>query len=90
MARGRGADWVLRYVHAKYNDPSGTAVFRESFNRTFHMRDDVLPVSSQPIMVGQDFGRDPCSIIGQLDHKEVPLGALPAKGAYMGSFRNIA
>ena len=32
MARGRGTDWVLRYVHAKYgNDPSGTAVFRESF-----------------------------------------------------------
>jgi hypothetical protein len=70
LARGRNADWVLRYVHAKYgNDPSGTAVFRESFNRSFHIRDNVLPVSSQPIMVGQDFGRDPCSIIGQLDHK---------------------
>ena len=70
LARGRGLDWVLRYVHAKYgNDPSGTAVFRESFNRSFHVRDNVLPVSSQPIMVGQDFGRDPCSVIGQLDHK---------------------
>ena len=70
LARGRNADWVLRYVHAKYgNDPSGTAVFRESFNRPFHVRDDVLPASSQPVMVGQDFGRDPCSIIGQLDHK---------------------
>ena len=70
MARGRGTDWVLRYVHAKYgNDPSDTAVFRESFNRAFHMRDDVLPVSSQPIMVGQVLGRDPCSVIGQLDHK---------------------
>jgi len=70
LARGHGVDWVLRYVHAKYgNDPSGTAVFRESFNRSFHVRDDVLAVSSQPIMVGQDFGRDPCSVIGQLDHK---------------------
>jgi len=70
LARGHGADWVLRYVHAKYgNDPSGTAVFRESFNRSFHVRDDVLPVSAQPLIVGQDFGRDPCSVIGQLDHK---------------------
>jgi hypothetical protein len=70
LARGHGTDWVLRYVHAKYgNDPSGTAVFRESFNRSFHVREDVLPASAQPLIVGQDFGRDPCSIIGQLDHK---------------------
>ena len=70
LARGRNADWVVRYVHAKYgNDPSGTAVFRESFNRSFHVRSDVSPVSAAPIIVGQDFGRDPCSIIGQLDHK---------------------
>jgi len=70
LARGHGTDWVLRYVHAKYgNDPSGTAVFRESFNRPFHVRDDVLPVSATPLIVGQDFGRDPCSVIGQLDHK---------------------
>jgi hypothetical protein len=70
LARGHNTDWVLRYVHAKFgNDPSGTAVFRESFNRNFHVRDDLQPVSGQPIMVGQDFGRDPCSIISQLDHK---------------------
>jgi len=70
LARGHSTDWVLRYVHAKYgNDPSGTAVFRESFNRSFHVQADVLPVSAQPLIVGQDFGRDPCSVIGQLDHK---------------------
>ena len=81
MARGRGADWVLRYVHAKYDDPSGTAVFRESFNRAFHMRDDVLPVSGQPILVGQDFGRGPCSVIGQLDHKGAPLRGITRQAA---------
>ena len=60
LARGHGLDWVLRYVHAKYgNDPSGTAVFRESFNRSFHVRDNVLPVSSQPVMVGQGFWTRP-------------------------------
>ena len=70
LARGHSPDWVLRYVHAKYgNDPSGTAVFRESFNRSFHVRDNLSAVSAQPILVGQDFGRDPCSVIGQLDHK---------------------
>jgi hypothetical protein len=70
LARGHNPDWVLRYVHAKYgNDPSGTAVYRESFNRSFHVRSDLQPASGQPLLVGQDFGRDPCSIIVQMDHK---------------------
>jgi hypothetical protein len=70
LSRGHGVDWVLRYVHAKYgNDPSGTAVFRESFNRGFHVVRDLQPVSGHPIIIGQDFGRDPCSVICQLDHR---------------------
>lgn len=70
LARGHGADWVKRYVHAQYgNDPSGTAVFRESFNRGFHVVKDLQPVSGHPIIIGQDFGRDPCSVICQLDHR---------------------
>lgn len=70
LARGHGDDWVRRYVHAKFgNDPSGTAVFRESFNRSFHVKKDVVPVQGRPLIIGQDFGRDPCSVICQLDHK---------------------
>ena len=46
-----------------------------------HMRDDVLPVSGQPILVGQDFGRGPCSVIGQLDHKGAPLRGITRQGA---------
>jgi hypothetical protein len=70
LARGHGADWVRRYVHAQYgNDPSGTAVFRESFNRSFHVVESLTPVNGLPLIVGQDFGRDPCSVICQLDHK---------------------
>jgi hypothetical protein len=70
LARGHGTDWVTRYVHAKYgNDPTGTAVFRESFNRNFHIQEDVLPAIGQPLVIGQDFGRDPCSVITQVDHK---------------------
>lgn len=70
LARGHGADWVRRYVHAQYgNDPSGTAVFRETFNRSFHVVEDLLVARSSPLIIGQDFGRDPCSVICQLDHK---------------------
>ncbi|MDE2106278.1 MAG: terminase [Patescibacteria group bacterium] len=70
LARGHGEDWVRRYVHAQFgNDPSGTAVFRESFNRAFHVQKGLVPVQGKPIMVGQDFGRDPCSVLCQLDHK---------------------
>lgn len=70
LARGHGEDWVKRYVHAQYgNDPSGTAVFRESFKREFHAVDDLTPVPGHPLIIGQDFGRDPCSVICQVDHK---------------------
>lgn len=68
--RSNSADWCKRYVHAQYgDDPSGTAVFRESFKRAWHVVDEVLPVSSYPLIVGLDFGRDPCAIICQPDHR---------------------
>lgn len=70
FVRNNSPDWCLRYVHAKFgNDPSGTAVFRESFKRDFHVVEGVEPVHGHPILVGQDFGRDPWSIICQVDHK---------------------
>lgn len=70
LSRGHGEDWVRRYVHAQYgNDPSGTAVFRESFNRAFHVVEGLVPVAQKPLIIGQDFGRDPCSVICQLDHQ---------------------
>lgn len=70
LAGSKSPDWVRRYVHAKYgDDPSGTAVFRESFKASFHVVDEVLPVVGHPLIVGQDFGRDPCAVICQPDHK---------------------
>ena len=63
-------DWVKRYVHAQFgDDPSGTAVFRDSFRMGFHVEDELQPVPGHPLLIGQDFGRDPCSIICQVDHK---------------------
>jgi len=70
LARGQSAEWVRRYVDAEYgNDPSGMAVFRESYTHDFHSYDSLEPVPGRPLLVGQDFGRDPWSIICQLDHR---------------------
>lgn len=70
LARTGHPDWVRRYVNAQYgDDPSGTAVFRESFKFAFHTADEISPVAVLPLIIGQDFGRDPWSIICQLDHK---------------------
>jgi hypothetical protein len=70
LSRSNGADWVKRYVHAQFgDDPSGTAVFRESFKSAIHCVDNLTPVFERPLLVGQDFGRDPCTLICQLDHR---------------------
>jgi hypothetical protein len=70
MSAENNPDWVRRYVHAKYgNDPSGSAVFRESFKRGFHSAPSVEPVHGHPLIVTQDFGRNPCALICQQDHK---------------------
>lgn len=66
LARGKNANWVMRYVHAKYGeDPSGTAVFRGSFKRSFHVRQGLEPDPWKMLLIGQDFGRNPCSLICQ-------------------------
>jgi len=68
--RSNSPEWCTRYVHALYGpDPSGTAVFRESFKHSFHAVEDLQPVHGHPLVVGIDFGRDPCAVITQLDHR---------------------
>jgi hypothetical protein len=70
LERNNNADWVQRYVHAKFgSDPSGSAVFRASFKRSYHVVDKLEPVPGRLLVVGQDFGRDPWAIITQLDHR---------------------
>lgn len=66
---GEDSDWVRRYVKAEYgNDPSGMAVFRESFRTDFHVVDDTLIIPGYPLLIAQDFGRNPWSLICQADH----------------------
>lgn len=65
---GASPDWIRRYVHAQFgDDPSGSAVFRESFKSSFHVQRGLLPNKFAPLIIGQDFGRDPCSVICQMD-----------------------
>lgn len=66
---GEESNWVKRYVKAEYgDDPSGTAVFRDSFKQTFHTAPETYLIPGYPILIGQDFGRDPWSLIAQCDH----------------------
>jgi hypothetical protein len=66
---GEQSDWVKRYVYAQYgDDPSGSAVFRASFRSDFHIVDDTQVIPGYPLLVGQDFGRNPWSLICQMDH----------------------
>lgn len=68
--RSNSEDWCKRYVHAEYgDDPSGTAVYRESFRMAWHVADEVFPISGYPLIMGLDFGRDPCAVICQADHR---------------------
>lgn len=70
LARGQSTAWITRYVDAQYGpDPSGTAVFHESFQYGFHTVDELTPVMGHPLLIGQDFGRDPWSIICQVDSR---------------------
>ena len=70
LAANPNKDWVRRYVHAEYGeDPTGTAVFRESFRRTFHVTRNFDVIHGMPLLIGQDFGRNPCSLICQPDHR---------------------
>lgn len=90
LARSYGEDWVNRYVNAQYgDDPSGTAVFREAFKSAFHVTDDLEPVFGHPLIIGQDFGRDPCSIICQIDHKGRLLVLAEATAADIGLENHI-
>lgn len=66
---GEDSDWVKRYVYAQYgDDPSGMAVFKQTFRPSFHIVDETLLIPGYQIIVGQDFGRNPWSLICQVDH----------------------
>ena len=77
-------DYIRRYVWSEFGrDPSGAAVFAESFKYDYHVSPTPLePVYSRMLVVGQDFGRSPWSLICQLDHsgRLLVLEEVPGRG----------
>ena len=70
LAANNNEDWVDIHVHAQYGKSlSGQAVFRASFKPSFHIVDheDILIPESVMIMIGQDFGRTPASLLSYID-----------------------
>jgi len=66
---GAESDWVKRYVYAQYgDDPSGAAVFKNTFRADFHIVNDTQVIPGYPLLLAQDFGRNPWTLICQSDH----------------------
>jgi len=88
---GEDSDWVKRYVHAKYgDDPSGAAVFKSTFKSDFHIVDDTMVIPGYPLIVGQDFGRNPWSLICQVDHMGRVLVHQEVPGRNIGLEKHVA
>jgi hypothetical protein len=70
LLANNNTDWSDIHVHAQYGKSlGGQAVFRASFKPGFHIvpEDELIPNKIMPIMLGQDFGRTPACLIGQID-----------------------
>jgi hypothetical protein len=63
-------DWAAVHVESQWGTSNaGQAVFRKSFHAPSHVRDMKVVVNpAKPLMVGLDFGRTPCAVIGQHDN----------------------
>lgn len=90
LGENTNADWKKRYIDAEYGvDPSGQAVYGRSFKRIIHVREHLEPVANRLILVGQDFGRQPWSLITQLDHRGRLLFLEEVPGENMGLDQHV-
>lgn len=65
---GENHPYVIRYVKAEYGpDLSGEAVFKNTFRMNFHTVDETHLIPGYPLLIGQDFGRNPWSLICQVN-----------------------
>ncbi len=72
LLNNNNKDWSHIHVHANYGKSlGGQAVFRASFKPGFHIvpAKQLQVIDAMPLMVGQDFGRTPASLIGQIDNR---------------------
>jgi len=72
LLSNNNSDWSDIHVHAQYGKSlGGQAVFRASFKPDFHIvkAESLIPARDTPLMIGQDFGRTPACLIGQIDNR---------------------
>lgn len=69
LAGDRDLDWVAVHVESQWGvSNAGQAVFRKSFDARVHVKDMQIVVNPhRPLVIGLDFGRTPCAVIGQTD-----------------------
>jgi hypothetical protein len=70
LMHDRDPDWSAVHVESQWGvSNQGQAVFRRTFHAPTHVKDmQVIVNPNKPIMVGLDFGRTPCAVIGQHDN----------------------
>jgi hypothetical protein len=70
LMEDQDTDWTSVHVESQWGTSNaGQAVFRKTFHAATHVKDMVVTVNpNKPVMVGLDFGRTPCAIIGQHDN----------------------
>lgn len=90
LAANNNPDWVDVHVHGKYGKSlSGQAVFRRTFQPSFHVTyNELRPIPSMPLMLAQDFGRTPATLVTQVDNRArlVVLREVTAEGMGIEQF----
>jgi hypothetical protein len=65
---GEDSDWVRATSRRVRRRPVRRRGVQEFVPPDFHIVDDTLLIPGYPILIGQDFGRNPWSLICQMDH----------------------
>lgn len=70
LSGDRDKGWVAVHVESEWGTSNaGQAVFSKSFDALTHVKDMRAIVNpNKPLIVGLDFGRTPCAVIGQTDN----------------------
>jgi hypothetical protein len=92
LIEGKSQDWIDVYVHAKFGRSlSGQPVFR-AFNPDIHVAKDTIQYfrsSTNPLIIGADFGLTPACTISQIDPQGRLLTLQDLVSDGMGSLRFI-
>ena len=64
-------------------------MFKATFKPSFHVVPETLVIPGYPLIVGQDFGRNPWSLIGQVDHLGRLLIHMEVPATNMGLEKHI-